>query len=348
MVIKVSSSREIEALIAGLRSMSVPTREAAIARLTVLGARAVDRLIRLAHSDATPTARAAALRTLEAIADPHALDAAVDAMEDTEPAVALAAVSTARVFLRGPRGAVVVDGLMKAALDDHRDEAVRTAAVRAMGDLDRKTIAPLLEALAADPSADVRAQVALAASAQPARRVGPLQALADAADRGLPDDPEMLLGALARPNAAIELPQLLRLVERIGEREAAEPLPRRPEWVRARGAAHVALANRGSRIALYDLRETLEQSAAPLPVEFLAALSTVGDASCLQAIAAAYARTSGHAKHDWWRDHLADAFRAIVAREGLTRRHAVIKKLEKRWKNAVDQMWAAPARKVRR
>jgi hypothetical protein len=64
-----------------------------------------------------------------------------------------------------------------------------------------------------------------------------------------------------------------------------------------------------------------------LPVEFLAALSMVGDASCLEAIAAAHARASD----SWWRDHLADTFQAIVGRERLTRRHAVIKKIEKRW-----------------
>ena len=106
--------------------------------------------------------------------------------------------------------------------------------------------------------------------------------------------------------------------------------------MRARAAAHVALASRGSRLALYDLRESLESADAPLPVEFLAALSLVGDASCLEAIAAAYARpaASGRGRDDWWRQHLADAFRAIVAREAITRRHAVMKKIEKRWPDA--------------
>ena len=79
---------------------------------------------------------------------------------------------------------------------------------------------------------------------------------------------------------------------------------------------------------MYDLRESIESAKAPLPVEFLAALSLVGDASCLEAIAGAHAG-AGDA---WWRDHLADAFRAIVARERLTRRQAAIaKKIEKRW-----------------
>ena len=39
-----------------------------------------------------------------------------------------------------------------------------------------------------------------------------------------------------------------------------------------RGALHQALALRGSRVALYDLRETIERPPAPLPSSFLAAL----------------------------------------------------------------------------
>ena len=84
---------------------------------------------------------------------------------------------------------------------------------------------------------------------------------------------------------------------------------------------------------MYDMRELLEGAKGPLPVEFLAALSQVGDASCLESVAGAYARTKGPdlSRHDWWRQHLADAFRAIVVREGVSRRHAVAKKMEKRW-----------------
>ena len=108
--------------------------------------------------------------------------------------------------------------------------------------------------------------------------------------------------------------------------------------MRARAAAHVALANRGSRLAVYDLRESLESADAPLPVEFLAALSSVGDRSCLEPIAAAYTRARDG--QEWWRAHLADSFRAIVARERITRRNAVIKKIEKRWKETAEELLA--------
>ena len=109
----------------------------------------------------------------------------------------------------------------------------------------------------------------------------------------------------------------------------------------ARAAAHVALAGRGSRLALYDLRESLERRKAPLPVEFLTALSTIGDASCLEAIAGAHREAT---RTRWWRDHLADAFRTIVAREKLTRRHAVIKKIENG--SAMAERWQLGQRAI--
>src|SRR5687768_9072644 len=108
-----------------------------------MGARAVDRLLLLLEGDASSGARAAALGALEAIADARALDRVLEAIDAPDPAVASAATSAARVFLRGPRGATVVDRLTRAVLDSGRDEEVRLAALRALADLERRTIAPL-------------------------------------------------------------------------------------------------------------------------------------------------------------------------------------------------------------
>jgi hypothetical protein len=126
-------------------------------------------------------------------------------------------------------------------------------------------------------------------------------------------------------------------MERVRDRERSEPDAQRAQWTKLRGRLHAALAARGSRIALYDLRESLEAATAPLPLEFLAALSTAGDASCLEAIAAAYARSNTDA---WWRNRLVDVFNAIVKREQLTRRHAVAKKIQRRWGSVIDDLWA--------
>jgi hypothetical protein len=170
----------------------------------------------------------------------------------------------------------------------------------------------------------------------------PVDELNAAAEGGLPDDPAAVRDALVQAAHRVALPRVHRILERIREREAAEPAgSRRAEWTRARGAAHVVLANRGSRLAVYDLRESLESAVAPLPVDFLAALSRVGDVSCLEPIAVAYARSRRPARehHDWWRAHLADAFRAIVAREKVTRRHRTVMKLAKRSRGTLEELW---------
>ncbi len=345
--IKASSARQIETLLADLGSDRVATREAAVARLTLIGARAVDRLLLLLDSGASADARAAALRALEAIADLRALDGVLGAIDAADSTVGCAAAAAARVFLRGPRGNVAVDRLTTAVMDTSRNEEVRIAALGALSDLERSTLAPLLAALQGDPSDAVKAATRLSATVDHA------EVVTRAADRGLPQDPEELGEAVARAGGGIALPLLLRVIERVREREASAPAARRAEWTRVRGRAHAVLAARGSRIALYDLRESLESmsaAAAPLPVEFLTALSTAGDASCLEAVAAAYARAppsgpasrkgaGGPEDHDWWRDRLTDAFRTIVRRERLTRRHAVVKKIGKRWGSALERLW---------
>jgi hypothetical protein len=329
--IRKSSAASIDALAADLTSESPVTREAAIARLTVIGPRAVDSLVAIvSRPEKGPTARAAALRALEALGDARALEAALSASRDADPGVAAGAIAVARVFLKGRHGAAVLDRLTSLALDHSRPESVRLAAVLAVSDLEPSTVKPLWEALGKDPNPAIRKSVnasgpdqGMAGSTSGSTSDG----LNEAAQNGLPEDPEALRLLLASAAPDATLATLHRILERIREREPAAPPASRADWMRARGAAHVALARRSSRLGLYDLREALEGAEGPLAVEFLAALSLVGDASCLEAIAAAH----GHATDEWWREHLSDAFKAIVAREGLTRRHAAIRKIEKRW-----------------
>ena len=326
-MIKASSATQIAGLIADLSSSRTVAREAAIARLTILGARAVDPLIALVESSTDAEARAAALRTLEAIGDPHARIAVVRALDDSEPIVAAAAASAARRYLRGPHGAGVLDRLTRGALDRSREPTVRIAAIRAVTQLPASTIGPLLTALREDPEASIRELAGTATPAPRKRKADPEAILTAAAGGALPPDPDVLRHAITSGESASNLTDLLRVIEVVRDREARERPERREGWRAARAAAHLCLAHRGSRIALYDLRESLESKDARQPVEFLAALSAVGDASCLEPIAAAHARADDR----WWKDHLVDTFRTIVSRERLTRRHAVIKKIEKRW-----------------
>jgi HEAT repeat protein len=133
-------------------------------------------------------------------------------------------------------------------------------------------------------------------------------------------------------------------VTAVRDRERAAPKAQQQAWIAVRAAIHAALGDRGSKVALYDLRETLESARTALPVEFIAALVRIGDTSCLEPIALAYAHgASADGDRDWWHEHLADAFRAIVTRDRVTRRHAAIKRIEKRSPAALQALWPARA-----
>lgn len=324
--IKPSSAKEVDALLADLSGASGVKREAAVARLIVIGPRAVARLLALFESDAPPVARAAALRALEGIRDARALDAAIESLRDREAAVGAAAVSVARVFLRSERGAETLDRLTALALDASAAEPVRIAAIRAVRDLDSDTIAPLLESLSQDRSSAVRAEAAAKGPRQKTAK-DPVAEIARIAESGLPDDAEPLKKLIAAASVDAPLATLLRIVERVRDREAAEPAARRAAWTTVRAMTHLALAKRGSRLAVYDLRESLEKTADPLPVDALAALSLVGDRSCLEPIASAHSRSTD----TWWRSHLLELFQTIAKREQLTPRHAIIKRIAAKW-----------------
>jgi HEAT repeat protein len=322
--IRASAAREIDALLDDLASERPVVRETALARLTVIGARAVVHLTDLADSTtASPAGRLAALRALEAIGDARAIDTAKRALGDADKTVAIAATGLLQRFLSGSRGAEVTDALTTKALDRAVPDAVRLAALVALEPLGSAALEPLWKVLASDSSRSVRAHIADA-------RRGRHPDVASDTPAAPVDDPERLRRELSRGGAAATLPELQQLIDRIRGREESASGAERDAWRRARGAAHVAMAKRGSRLALYDLRESLERSTSPLPVEFMAALSLAGDVTCLDAIAAAHALAAGP-DNAWWRAHLADAFHAIVRREKLTGRHAVMKKIQKRW-----------------
>jgi hypothetical protein len=325
--IKRSSAHEIDRLVSELSAERADVRDAAVARLTIFGARAVERLAAVVASTASRATRLAALGALDAIGDPRGRKTVFTALAGEDAVVAVAAAAVARGYLHGPHGDEALDCLTHTALDRSRTGAVRAAAVDALRQLDAATIAPLVDALRADGDAAVRTAAAAASGRTRASTQHPAAILAAAARGELPPQADLLRSAVVQAGAGAPLPALLAIVEAVLARERREPAPARAEWTAVRAAVHLALASRGSRIALYDLRDSLVLADARLPVEWIAALSAIGDAACLEPIAAAHAR----AADVWWREHLAQAFRAIVQREGLTRRHAVMKRIEKKW-----------------
>ena len=62
----------------------------------------------------------------------------------------------------------------------------------------------------------------------------------------------------------------------------------------------------------------------------------VGDASCIEALAAALARAP---EQDlWWRHQLASALRGIARRERITKRHPTMKRALARWPQAAQAL----------
>ncbi len=349
MVIKASSRKEVDALLADLASDRPITRDGAVARLTVLGERVVPRLIALAtNPTAAPTTRAAAFLALDGIADPRSLQAALGGLADQEATVAATAAGLVGALLPVDGGVRALDRLTAASLDTTRSTEVRLAALRALGRVDAATVGPVFAAL----RGDTNAAIAGAASAYGPEQATPtaLACVNEAAAGRLPDDPSALKQALSSALTSVPLQALAKIVDQVRVREGAEQPPRRDEWARVRAAAHAALAARGSRLALYDLRETVAAAREPLAVEFLAALGAIGDSSCLEPIAGAYetARIGGRPPDDWWRRSLSDAFRRIALREGITRRHAVARRIEKRWPLVIEPLFQCPPASARR
>ncbi len=335
MPIQRSAAAEIRPLVDALGAADETQRETAIARLIVIGPRAVEHLLQ-EFPAATGRARAGMLRALEALGDPRALEAASSALQDGSAAVQTAAVGTLRALAGIDKAAVARDAfdrLVAVALDHQRAAIVRLAAWEAIREAPGGARDAVHTALAADPDAVVRA--AVRGTVEDTN--GASDPWRDAAEGRLPAAPDALKAALTVNRSTARLTELQKLVDLIRAREQQEAdAAVREEWRAVRGAVHQALAARNSRLALYDLRDSL---LAPerLPVAFLAAIEEIGDATCLDTLAAAYEESSRSGDR-WWREHVAVAFRAIVQREGLTRRHAVVKRVLARFPEATADL----------
>jgi hypothetical protein len=336
MPIQRSAGAEIKPLIDALGGTDDTKRETAIARLAVIGRRAVEHLLQ-EFPAATGRARVGMLRALEALGDPRGLDAASSALRDGSAAVQTAALGALRALVANDKASVARDAfdrIVAVALDRQRAAIVRIAAWEAIREMAGEAREAVRSALASDPDLDIRAAVGGSAAAVTS---GERDVWREATAGVLPPSPAALKAALNASRTTARLTELQRMVDQIRAREQQETdAGVREEWRAVRGAAHQALAARNSRLALYDLRDSL-LAAERLPVTFLAAIEEIGDASCLETLAAAYEESSRSGDR-WWREHVASAFRAIVDREGLTRRHAVIKRVLARWSEAAELM----------
>jgi hypothetical protein len=321
MVIKASAGAEIRLLVEALMGPDDVRREAAAARLIVIGGRAVERLLGAFERAPSPQARVIILRVLEPIGDPRCLEPARLALKEPVE-VAIAATHVLRGLLdAGPRVATeALDALVTVALDGGAPRQLRMAAVEMLRDLPAEVRAGVADVLGPE--------AALEAEGPESPRQAVKSAWTAALDGRLPDRAADLREAVHARAAAAPLTSLQRLVDALKEREGAAG-EHGAEWRALRGTVHQALALRGSRVALYDLRESLSAATTPLPVSFLSALHIVGDSTCLEPLAQAYVRA--RPDEEWWRQQLLSAFRAVMAREKLTDRSAAVKKIAAKW-----------------
>jgi hypothetical protein len=319
MVIKASAAGEIRALVEALGGADEVRREAAIARLAIIGPRAVERLIAAYRSAPERDTRIAILRALEPARDRRTLLIARTALA-TGGDEAIAAATVLRGLLDVPNPATAagaLDALVAVALDTTAERRVRVAAFEAMRDMPAGIRDRVEEALGPDTLPTQRGQAA------------PEATWADALDGRLPDDPAALRDLVRARASSAPLSELQKLIDLVRAREhATRAGAKRTGWQSVRGALHQSLALRDSRIAVYDLRESVEGATGPLPASFLTALHVVGEESCLVPLAAAHAAAPAGSA---WRHQLAAAFHAIAKRERITKRSAAMKKIAAKW-----------------
>ena len=289
-------SSDIDRLIADLHASDSIRRDAAVARLRILGNRALPRLIDLVASHESAVVRALALDTLEGIDDIRVIDAAFDRLRDGDIDVVIAALGVLRRWVAEETGTRLLDAITAITVDRTRDARVRVAALAALSELPEHLVRPIRD------------------QAPPPESAGPAL-----------EDPLQVREWIHAYGTGATLNTLHELVTRTREREHAESSSRlRSEWLEARGRAHQALAKRNSLLALYDLRETFEAATSALPQSFLSTAAAIGDASCLEPLAKAWAAAG---KDLEWTHQLSTTAAAIMRREKLTGRSAAIKKL---------------------
>lgn len=287
-------------LIVDLESGDSIRRAAAVARLRVIGERALPRLATFIESDAEAPARALALSALHDLRAVRALDIALGALDDQDVDVVLAALGVLREWVVGEDGTRALEAVTAFAVDTARDPRVRAAAVEALSDLPEHLVRPLRE--------------------RAPRPEGGWTSL---------DDPSVAREWIDVHGSTASPATLHQLIGRLHTQEDGAPAaPLRVEWRRVRGLAHRVLARRGSRLALYDLREALDTTREPLPEDFLMAAENLGDASCLEPLARAWSISP----HDpTWRARVSTTARAIARRARLTSRSAAMKRIREQW-----------------
>jgi hypothetical protein len=296
-----SRFREVQELIEQLSSASASSRESAVARLILLGERAIQPLL-ASLPQAPARGRLAALAVLDSQPPPGWMAQVPSLLRDRSPEVAARAAGLLGKALR--LGAVeALDPLLEVLFDEGVHEATRLAALEGVRALPDAELQPILERLRRG-SNPVLARRASAPEA-PARP-GPLPAGVEA------------------------IPLLHDAIRTLAQRAAQGQSAALAE---ERARLHLELAARGSRIALYDLREMLDARPPRAGGALLAAATQVGDASFVPTLA----RLACDAPP--LLPACAEALAAIVRRERLRKTSRAVRAVRPEHRRAFEALW---------
>jgi hypothetical protein len=331
MTIVPSRSADIQKWLAALGAEPPRARDSAIARLTLVGERAVPGLLEALRSGGG-LARVGALRVLERLRIPRVLPELEALLGADDPEIA-AAAATAVAAYETPDA---LPGLVRSL--HHPAAAAREAATRGLLQLFAAGVEEAMEPL-------------LAAAFDPGLEE-PLQALALSVVDLLPESERRAILAQAREAAGrslrkatgeidallASLPDGASAVTALHRALVSLAGARTPAAAGAGARLHLALAERDSRIALYDLRERLQERPPLESPSLLKAAAGVGDSSLVASIVALAADAPAHTAA------AADALAAIVAREALKKTHRDVKAVRPEHRKVLDGLWARATR----
>ncbi len=364
-----SAGKRIQELLARLESAASAERESAVARLTLLGPRAIPH-VHAFLATASTTGRLAALEVLERVGGAESLKDVLALVKDPSEAVGRRAIEAAAGF-PAPRAAdalretlssrsasrrraaveglghlhrlgvvEAVEPLLSLLLDVEEDPALRLEALQSLSSLPHKTLLPALQTLAHDEAPEVAkaasdlARHVVGARGKTlvlAREMDVPTALARLTAPGLSaDEVTPIVATLVKGRSPALLPILRQRLETLSAPAGAHGAE---TMARAKARIHLALGALGSRIALHDLREMLRGRPLYAAHDLLAATDLVGDTSFVPALAALAADEPGLAAA------AAPVLQAIVRREGLRRTSRVVMGLPPAHKTALEALW---------
>lgn len=352
-----SRSRRIQDLLLRLASPQAAERDSAVASLSLLGPRVIEPIAAFLPG-AGRAARLCALEVLERLAEPAALPAILDLVRGDDDVVALRALEAAgerpdpravgalAKILAGPapaprrRGAAVALARLQAAglvealdplaarlLDEREDASLRVAILDALlaarPPLAPAALRPLMRRLLSSSEPELAARAGSPATARGEDLAGRL--VGELVAPGLtPEAAARVAAALARRGAPA-IPAVLRALEGLGPVRRADAAS-----LRARVALHEALAALDSRVALYDLRETIEARPSREMARLLEVAARIGDATLVGALARAATEDPA------LRGPCREAFASIARREKLRRTSAALKSVRPAHRRELD------------